>query len=233
MKKLIYICNCLLLISIVTIIYKTPIDNKSYVIKNDYSIKKLKSEIIKTDDKTEESNTEDKEQNVIVESKTTTTEETTSTNKIAKEEKTSNDQKNIIVNNNDKINEPEKKEETKNDVIETITGKMSGYGPNCSGCSGYLSSGKYVGDGNIYYNDKTYGQVRIVAGDYKYKFGSIVRIKNSNVSSTPIIAIILDRGGSIGINKKYTFDLLFESEEKAIKYDTSYNVTFEILRNGY
>lgn len=110
---------------------------------------------------------------------------------------------------------------------EVITGKMSGYGPDCVGCSGYLANGHYVGDGNIYYNDSEYGQVRIVAGDKKYKFGTIVRINDS------MLAIVLDRGGAIGIGKKFMFDLLYASEAEANSNGVSYNTKFEILRNGF
>lgn len=110
---------------------------------------------------------------------------------------------------------------------EIVTGKMSGYGPDCVGCSGYLANGHYVGDGNIYYNDSEYGQVRIVAGDKKYKFGTIVRINDS------MLAIVLDRGGSIGIGKKFMFDLLYASEAEANSNGVSYNTKFEILRNGF
>lgn len=110
---------------------------------------------------------------------------------------------------------------------EILTGKMSGYGPDCIGCSGYLANGHYVGDGNIYYNDSEYGQVRIVAGDKKYKFGTIVRINDT------MLAIVLDRGGSIGIGKKFMFDLLYASEAEANSNGVSYNTKFEILRNGF
>lgn len=110
---------------------------------------------------------------------------------------------------------------------EVIAGNMSGYGPDCKGCSGYVSYGMYVGEGNIYYNDKEFGQVRIVAGDKKYKFGTIVKINDS------MLAIVLDRGGAIGIGKRFLFDLLYESEAEASKYGVSYNTKFEILRNGF
>ena len=111
---------------------------------------------------------------------------------------------------------------------------MSGYGPDCYGCtSNRVASGYYVGEGNIHYNDKDYGKIRIVAGDKKYPFGTIVKIGSSNVSNEPIIAIVLDRGGNIGINKKFTFDLLFATEKEASKYAVSKNIKFEILRLGY
>lgn len=227
MKYLTYIINGLLIILIPTIIYKTPISNQKQTIEIDSSIKKLKSEIIKVEPKTEKS--EDNENEKLIEEIKTDT-NTVITNKI-EEKKIIEEEKVDTTNNN--ITPIESTEIEKEDILETQIGKMSGYGPNCIGCSGYLASGKYVGDGNVYYNDNKYGLVRIVAGDYKYKLGSIVRIKNSKVSNEPILAIVLDRGGSIGIDKKYMFDLLFTSEEEAAKYEVSYNVTFEILRNGY
>lgn len=110
---------------------------------------------------------------------------------------------------------------------EIITGAMSGYGPDCVGCSGYLAYGHYVGDGNIYYNDSEYGQVRIVAGDRKYQFGTIVRINDN------MLAIVLDRGGSIGIGKKFMFDLLYASENEANINGVVRDAKFEILRNGF
>lgn len=110
---------------------------------------------------------------------------------------------------------------------EILTGKMSGYGPDCIGCSGYLANGTYVGGGNIYYDDSEYGRVRIVAGDKKFKFGTIVRINDS------MLAIVLDRGGSIGVEKKFMFDLLYESEAEANRNGVSSNTKFEILRNGF
>lgn len=117
-------------------------------------------------------------------------------------------------------------------VIETLQneivyGKMSGYGSDCAGCSGYVSYGKYIGGGDIYYNDSEYGTVRIVAGDKKYKFGTIVKINDG------MLAIVLDRGGSIGVGKKFLFDLLYSSEVEANKYGVSNDVKFEILRNGF
>ena len=110
---------------------------------------------------------------------------------------------------------------------EVVFGRMSGYGPDCIGCSGYLAYGKYVGDGNIYYDDAEFGKVRIVAGDKKYKFGTIVKINDS------FLAIVLDRGGSIGVGKKFLFDLLYESEAESYKHGVSNDVKFEILRNGF
>lgn len=223
MKYFINIMNCLLIVIISSILYTTPIE-KSKTMKIDVETKELKSDkiIVKQQDE-ETTSIEDVEP---VEKSTQVIEKTV-------EEKTESSKEETkftpVVEK-----EVEKTEPVSNsDILETQVGKMSGYGPDCIGCSGYVSSGKYVGNGNIYYNDSTYGTVRIVAGDRKYSLGSIVRIKNSKVSSNPILAIVLDRGSSIGINKTFMFDLLFENEDQALKYEVSYNVTFEILRNGY
>lgn len=143
-----------------------------------------------------------------------------------------------VIEKQELIKEEIKKEEVKvnntENILETLTGSMSGYGPDCYGCtSNRVASGYYVGEGNIYYNDKDYGKIRIVAGDKKYPLGTIVKIGSSNVSDEPIIAIVLDRGGNIGINKKFTFDMLFATEKEASKYGVSKNIKFEILRLGY
>ena len=118
------------------------------------------------------------------------------------------------------------------EVLETRVGKLTAYGPDCPGCSGRVGWGQNVTGGNIYYNDSTYGQLRIVAGDKKYPYGTIVRIKNSRAGSD-IMAIILDRGGSVGIGKATMFDLLFTSGSEASSFGTSNNCTFEILRYGF
>lgn len=143
-----------------------------------------------------------------------------------------------VIAKKEQVKEETKKEEPKpvktENVVETLYGSMSGYGPDCYGCTtNRVASGYYVGEGNIYYNDKTYGNIRIVAGDRKYPLGTIVKIGSSNVSSEPIIAIVLDRGGAIGVDKKFTFDLLFATEKEASKYGVSRNIKFEILRLGY
>ena len=231
MKYIINIINCILLVAIPTVVYLTPIDNNSKTIKQDVEIKQLKSEIITTFNNENAANNEIEQEKA--EQKKQPENKVEEIKPIIKETKKETIIKEKIVSIPTVPKEETPTTEEKTDIIETQVGKMSGYGPNCIGCSGYTASGKYVGDGNVYYNDKTYGQVRIVAGDYKYKFGTIIRIKSSNVSTSPITAIVLDRGGSIGIDKKYMFDLLFATEKEASSYGVSYNVTFEILRNGY
>ena len=136
----------------------------------------------------------------------------------------------------EEVEQEEEKEEVVvsepvSDVLEKQVGSLSGYGPDCKGCSGYLASGRYVGDGNIYYSDSTYGTVRILSGDKTYPFGTIVRVKSSSWGT--FLAIVLDRGGGVGFGKTHLFDLLYQSNSLAYDYGISYNTVFEILRYGY
>lgn len=232
MKYFIYVINCLLVVLIPTTFVLAPTNykNDNNIIKTDVKVKKLKSGLLKQDNVEEKK--EDKKENTENEDKK---EETTKEIKTEQEKVEQTpvkiEQKRVVQQEQPKQVEAPKPKVT-TDVLETKVGKMSGYGTNCKGCSGYLASGKYVGDGSIYYNDKKYGKVRIVAGDRTYKFGTIVRIKNSRAGSN-IIAIVLDRGGNIGIGKKFMFDLLYKTEAEALKDEVSYNTTFEILRYGY
>ncbi len=117
------------------------------------------------------------------------------------------------------------------DVLETVVGTMSGYGLDCKGCSGVVGARYDAKGNNLRYNDPVYGECRIVAGDKKYPYGTIVRVKNSKIGT--FNAIVLDRGGDIGIGKRYMFDLLFMTEKESYDFGLSRNTTFEILRYGY
>ena len=208
MNKILCLLN-VLLISI--IVFNYSINNKYYVIATDLNVKQLKSEKL--------TKVSDREEDIVEEEIDSVLVTEVSTDSIKDE----------VIYETEIEDEPEV---NVNDVLETVTGKMSGYGPDCIGCSGYLASGKYVGDGNIYYEDATYGKVRILAGDRKYAFGTIVRIKSAKFEED-ILAIVLDRGGSIGVNKKYMFDLLFDKESVAYNFGVSYETRFEVLRYGY
>ena len=54
------------------------------------------------------------------------------------------------------------KEEKK--VLDKFIGTITGYGPDCDGCIGITSSGYDVRN-TIYYNDKTYNNVRVLSAD--------------------------------------------------------------------
>lgn len=119
--------------------------------------------------------------------------------------------------------------------LATYTGRITAYGPDCYGCtSGRTASGQYVLEGNIYYNDPTFGNIRIVAADKSIPFGSIIRINGLSISEDPILAIVLDRGGMIGFaeGKHSYFDLLYKSEADASTFGRP-TATFELLRSGY
>jgi len=116
------------------------------------------------------------------------------------------------------------------EVVETYQGTLSFYGPDCSGCRGITSYGQDVTKGNIYYHDREYGKVNIVAGDKDYPFGTMLKISKEGQE---VLAIILDRGSAIGKNKRFTFDFLMSSEEEASIYGCKNDVTFTILRLGF
>lgn len=152
-------------------------------------------------------------------------------------------------------NKEEKKEDSSNSnlevsAIDTYTGILTGYGPDCAGCGNFntnkvvTSSGYHIAnivDGaiepafTITYNDYQYGDVRIVAADDSIPFYSIFRITIPGKDS--IMAIVLDRGSTVGFDNCRSssgcltnFDLLFATESEAI--GKTLNVKFELLRSG-
>lgn len=119
------------------------------------------------------------------------------------------------------------------DPILTFTGELTGYGADCEGCSGILACKPLtnVFEKGIYFEDKEYGTVRIVAASRDYKCGTIVRFNAPKLSDEPIIAVVMDRGGAIQDNK---LDLLTESESYSAKYvGRVKNLEVEVLREGW
>ena len=114
-------------------------------------------------------------------------------------------------------------------VGSTFNGTMSGYGSDVEG-TGYTYSGYYIRD-TIYYNDPTYGELRILAGDSSIPMGTVIEVSNSNAGN--FTGIVLDTGRNIGFGRVYDFDLLFKTSKEAIIYGVSRNATFKILRVGY
>lgn len=116
-------------------------------------------------------------------------------------------------------------------VLSEETVNLSHYGHDCYGCTtGYTASGYYVGDGRIYYQDPTFGSVRVVAADRKYPLGTIIRL---NYHGSSITAIVLDRGGAIGDNKRFQIDLLTSSNSKAYELGIVESTSLQVLRLGY
>lgn len=114
-------------------------------------------------------------------------------------------------------------------VIMTEVGTITGYGPDCRGCSGVTASGHNLHE-SVYYEDSEFGTVRILAADRSIPFYSIFRVSNIP-GMDPFIAIVLDTGGNVGYGKGTLFDLAFESETTGVVPLTQ-NVTFEMLRSG-
>jgi len=116
-------------------------------------------------------------------------------------------------------------------ALDSYTGDLTGYGPNCAGCSGRLAWRGYdVRDGNNTFQDKTYGTVYIVAASSNLPFGSIIRFDSKRISDEPVIAIVLDRGGAITGSK---IDFLAPSEAYAAKYIGRSKITYDVLRIGW
>ena len=114
-------------------------------------------------------------------------------------------------------------------VIKTEGGTITGYGPDCAGCSGITASGHNLHE-SIYYNDLEFGTVRILAADKSIPFYSIFRVSNIP-GMDPFLAIVLDTGGNVGYGKGTLFDLAHANEQNGVLPKTS-NVTFEMLRSG-
>lgn len=118
-----------------------------------------------------------------------------------------------------------------NEVLDKFTGTITGYGPDCDGCIGITASGYDVRN-TIYYNDKTYDKVRVLAADKSLPFGTIIKVSNLE-NYNDFIGIVLDRGSAISFDGFSQIDLLFESENYSYDFGRKHNVTFEILRLGY
>jgi len=114
----------------------------------------------------------------------------------------------------------------------SFVGTLTGYGPDCVGCSGVVGCAPYpnVENGNIYHEDSEYGKIRILAADRSIPCGSIVKISNYKFIESDFYGIVLDRGSSIvGL----TMDLLHESEADTVIIGRQYNINFEIIRWGF
>ncbi len=114
-----------------------------------------------------------------------------------------------------------------------FVGTLTGYGPDCEGCGGRVGCYPHqdVRNGNIYYTDKEYGKIRIVASDKSIPCGSIIKIDNFKFNKNEsFYAITLDRGSAIvGL----TMDLLYPSEADTDIIGRNYNINFTVERWGW
>ena len=132
----------------------------------------------------------------------------------------------------------------KNTSIEEFTGRLTGYGPNCRGCSGTgnlacKTREKTVfslKNNGIYYTDATYGKVRILAAaTSKFKCGTVITI--TKPGQQPFTAIVLDTGGSMRkawANGTVWMDLAYSDEALAGSDNlTGTNIKFSVQRYGW
>ncbi len=124
----------------------------------------------------------------------------------------------------------EEKEKKLSNVITTLTGNLTGYVYNCPSCSGHLACTRNVdlSNGNVFYKDNTYGNVRIVASSSNLPCGSIISFEKNIISSEPVVAIVLDRGVSGN-----TIDLLVDSNATAYNKIGRSKITYNVLRKGW
>ena len=129
-----------------------------------------------------------------------------------------------------------------NDAV--YVGKMTGYGADCIGCSGVGALACRAADGSRhtlsengeYYNDATYGSVRIVAAALdQFPCGTIVKVDHPALGS--FYAVVMDTGGSMRnawANGLVWMDLAFKTESDPDIYaTTSSNTTYSVQRWGW
>ena len=141
--------------------------------------------------------------------------------------------------------------DVKNEVVEVGTGKageytgmLTGYGPDCVGCSSVGNVSCLTREGSkhslinngVYYNDSVYGSLRILAADNsEFPCGTVVIVSNSKIGS--INGIVLDTGITMRNalrNGQIWFDLSFLSEaEASLAGVTNPNTTFSVQRWGW
>jgi len=113
----------------------------------------------------------------------------------------------------------------------TFIGELTGYAGDCPLCSGVVACRPRINvlEKGIFFDDKQYGTVRMVASSKRYPCGTILRFRAGKVSSEPIIAVVMDRG--VGGNN---IDLLMDTEDEARKkVGRIRNLEFDILRLGW
>ncbi len=222
MKRTIYIINAILFMGCCLLVSTTTPDVKDINVNN--KITYVNSDAIKKEEVIEVAPVE-----VIPEvTEEPVVEEVEEVKEESKEE--------VIIGKDEVIDEEELPTPPKEEVYvppitvgSTFNGTMSGYGSDVEG-SGYTYSGYYIRD-TIYYNDPTYGELRILAGDSSIPMGTVIEVSNSNAGN--FTGIVLDTGRNIGFGRVYDFDLLFKTSKEAINYGVSRNATFKILRVGY
>lgn len=138
-----------------------------------------------------------------------------------------------------------------NEVVQVGTGmqgiyngKLTGYGPDCPGCSAVGNVSCLTREGvnhslstnGLYYTDAVYGSLRILAADHLlFPCGTVVKVNNGILNE--FYGIVLDTGYAMrnawsqGI---VWMDLAFSSQAEALTGGaTSSNTTFSVQRWGW
>lgn len=162
--------------------------------------------------------------------------------KIVETKKKAQPVKEVVAKPNPVIVDEQVKEVSASEDQKIYTGKMTGYGGDCPGCSGNLACKTQSGatfnlntDG-MYYNDSTYGNIRILSADTRaFPCGTVIQVNNGIMSE--FTAIVLDTGGSMRSawgRGAVWMDLAFVSNsDPSIKSANSNNTTFKVLRQGW
>lgn len=138
-----------------------------------------------------------------------------------------------------------------NEVVQVGTGmqgiyngKLTGYGPDCPGCSAVGNVSCLTREGvnhslstnGLYYTDVTYGSLRILAADHLlFPCGTVVKVNNGILNE--FYGIVLDTG--YAMRNAWTqgivwMDLAFSSQAEALTGGaTSSNTTFSVQRWGW
>lgn len=114
--------------------------------------------------------------------------------------------------------------------LAEFNGTLNGYSYDCDECSNNLVClpSTNVSEDNIYYNDMTYGQIRILAADSNIPCGSIIKV--SNYDNQVFYGIVLDRKNNV---QGLIIDLLFNNKKSIVNFEKSNNVNFKIERWGF
>lgn len=138
-----------------------------------------------------------------------------------------------------------------NEVVQVGTGaqgiyngKLTGYGPDCPGCSvvGNVScltregTNHSLSTNGLYYTDIVYGSLRILAADHSvFPCGTVVKVNNGILNE--FYGIVLDTGSAM--RNAWTqgvvwMDLAFSSQAEALTGGaTSSNTSFSVQRWGW
>ena len=123
-------------------------------------------------------------------------------------------------------------------------GRMTGYGPDCPGCSVVGNVSCLTREGNnhslindgLYYNDISFGNLRILAAAHSlFPCGTVVKVNNGVLNE--FNGIVLDTG--YAMRNAWTegvvwMDLAFSSQEEALTGGaTSFNTSYSVQRWGW